>query len=218
MKNLTVSFSGEGLVNVVPDEALVNLTVQCTSRVDLGTAISTQAEKAKNLLNYLRGVAKVPESKITTSNYQNGPVKKRDRDTGEYTPTGDFLAVQNLEVRVPRSLAGEVSGQVAKWATVDQTNFVVSRELLKKTREESTELAISDAEYRAKNRAKRLGLSLGKVVGFSESTGGNSNRHYAGGRQMNAMAETLGGSPELTAGETEVETSVVVTYKLNRRP
>ena len=214
MENLTVSFDGEGIVNVVPDEALLSLNVSARSLQSPQEAAALQANKARNLIAYLRN-AKVPEGKVSTSNYQCGPVLRYDDVRRENVPTGEYVANQNFEVRVEKSVASQVSAAVVEWASLQQLTFVVSRELNKKKKEEATELAICDAEYRAKKRESRLGIRLGEVLGFTESSGGNHDRRYAAKSFALAGAEAMDcNAPELTAGETEVSTSVVITYKL----
>ncbi len=73
--------------------------------------------------------------------------------------------------------------------------------------------AIDKAQVQAKILAKQLGIRLGKIVNFSESSGGYPSPMYRFG--MGGAADTKAVStPELPVGENTYNASVSITYEI----
>ena len=73
--------------------------------------------------------------------------------------------------------------------------------------------AINEAKTQARLLSKQLGVRLGKIVNFSESSGGYPYPMYAygmGGDMAMAKAET----PSIPAGENTYSASVSITYEI----
>ena len=73
--------------------------------------------------------------------------------------------------------------------------------------------AIAKARAQAKLLAKQLGVRLGKIVNFSESSGGYAYPMYALG-MGGAMDSKSAPTPELPVGENTYSASVSVTYEI----
>ena len=73
--------------------------------------------------------------------------------------------------------------------------------------------AITKAKAQAKQLAKDLGVSLGKIVNFSESSGNYPVPMYAYG-MGGAADSTKAVSPNLPTGENTYNASVSVTYEI----
>lgn len=207
-----VSFDGEGVVTVVPDQAVISLAVNARTNTSLEQAVAKQAEQKASVLGLLKALS-VETKNISSSGYASGP--ETEYDNGKQKNTGWFVVNETVTVKVPTALAGKVAGRTSKWAEVNGVQFVVSRDLTKKSREDATELAIADAEAKAQARAARLKLTLGKLVGFTEGRVSNSRPQMHRAMAF-AAAEAIGGGPDadLNEGETEVSATVVLTYKL----
>ncbi len=90
--------------------------------------------------------------------------------------------------------------------TIDDEN-----ELQAKARQE----AIDDARGKAEELADQLGVSLVRVVGFSESSGGYPPIPYAFGRGGDmAVMESKAVVPDIPTGENKIISNVSVTYEI----
>ena len=71
--------------------------------------------------------------------------------------------------------------------------------------------AIDKAKVQAKVLAKQLGVSLGKIVNFSESSGGYQYQTYSLG---GAVSMDKAAAPNIPAGENTYHASVSITYEI----
>ena len=76
--------------------------------------------------------------------------------------------------------------------------------------------AITKAQDKAKLLAKQLGVSLVKIVSFSEDNGGYYPRpvYGMGGADM-MKVQNASVAPEIPVGEQKVTSSVTITYEIN---
>ena len=210
-KNKTlVTFDGEGTVTAIPDQVTVSLTVEAKTDTSLQRAVSKQAEQKKSLYELLKQLG-VENKNVSSSNYQSAP--ETEYDNGKHKKTGFFVATESVVVKVPVALANKVVGQSSKWAEVSGIQVGLSRELANVKREEALELAITAAEAKAAKRATRLGLTLGKIVGFNEGRSSNSSPKMYRMASLGG-AESVDSNAELNEGESEVSATVTLTYKL----
>jgi uncharacterized protein YggE len=72
--------------------------------------------------------------------------------------------------------------------------------------------AIADAEKKARELAQALGVSLVRVVGFSESTPGSPVPPMFYDRVEAQVANLV--APEIQPGELDVNANVTVTYEI----
>lgn len=203
-KEHVIQVNGEGVVNAAPDELLVSLTVQ--ARADkVQAAVSQQAQKMQALLAFLKKSG-VEDKAVSTSSYWYGA--EYDYQNNKQVLKG-FASRQQLQVRLPLAKGGAVLEGIAAYGTVDGTTFAVSN--LKELQEQAVNLAIDDAQSRAKRRAEKLGVRLGSVLGFNESGSAPARPRFEKAMRASAMADA---APELPAGEAEIHMSVSVTYEL----
>jgi uncharacterized protein YggE len=82
-----------------------------------------------------------------------------------------------------------------------------------KLKAEAREKAINDAKVKARELRGQLGVRLGRIVSFSENTGGYPMPMY----EMKGAATGMGGGgggPELPTGENEITVNVSITYEI----
>lgn len=72
--------------------------------------------------------------------------------------------------------------------------------------------AISNAKTQASLLAKQLGVRLGKIVNFSESSGGNAYPMMYG--LGGGISEAKAVMPEVPVGENTYNASVSITYEI----
>ena len=92
---------------------------------------------------------------------------------------------------------------------VGSVSFTVEDE--KMAMAEARKKAIEDAKAKAAVLAHDLGVSLKKIVGFSESSGGPI--FYAGSFESMGGAPSAPATPQVQAGEQEIRSNVTITYE-----
>ncbi len=73
--------------------------------------------------------------------------------------------------------------------------------------------AIKEARVKAEILAKELGVSLGKVVSFSENNGGNYEM-YDSMNMMKATSSVSAPAPVLPKGENKITSNVTISYEI----
>jgi len=160
----TISITGEAERFVAPDTASMSFSMTRKS-TNLSEATDSVNERISSLVSSLRSDG-VRESDIKTTNYSVQPqyiYNERERVFDGYRVT------QSLEVKI-RDL-DSVSSVVSKIGELEVDNvsglsFFVDND--EEIREELREEAIDDARAQASRLASDLGVSLSKIIGFSE--------------------------------------------------
>ena len=220
--NSTISVSGKGESFVVPDIANFSFTVQEESLV-VSTAQNAATVKTKVIVEYLKksGVA---EKDIKTTGYNIYPRYEYARQAvpsmypypsdGKQTLAA-YVVSQSIEVKVRKiedsgKLIGGVGGLGA--TQISGLTFTVDDE--DKVLNDTRTKAIADARQKAKELAKELGVSLVRIISYSDS--GNYPMYYA-----KTMAAGMGGdsmssapTPEIPSGENKYVSNVTITYEI----
>src|SRR3989344_2828891 len=210
----TITVSGDGEVFAVPDTATFSVTVQEEAK-EVKDAQDTATGKSNDIIAYLKG-AGVDEKDIQTTDYSVYPQYSYGTQvcTGGYCPPGrqsleGFQVSQTLTVKVKDTKkAGELlSGVGSRGASqVSGLSFIIDKE--ESLKDAARDKAIAQAKAKAEVLAESLGVSLVRVVGFSE--GGGVPIYYA----KASMAMGLGGGPEdaptpdIPAGQNKIVSNV----------
>ena len=216
-----ITVSGDGEVFAVPDTA--EFTFSVIEEADTAKEVQDIATvKANAAIDALK-VEGIEESDIKTINYSLSPKyewKAAASCLGYNCPKNGeqvgFTINQSMRVKV-RDLdrAGELLELVTgkEVASVSGLNFTVADE--DSLRSEARKKAIDEAREKAEVLANDLGVSLVRIVGFSE--GGNySMPMYA--RSMEASFDMAVGvmeeSVSVPAGENKITSEVNITYEI----
>lgn len=220
----TIAVSGVGEVFAVPDVATFTASVREEGET-VGAAQDKATEKTNAVIKYLKD-AGVEEKDIKTVSYNVNPKyewEQAESCRNGYCPPGKqklvgFEVYQSLSVKVKDTKkAGELlSGVGSKGASeVSGLSFTIEDEDTLKA--EAREKAIAEAKEKADVLAKSLGVSVVRVVGFYEDTGGYPPPiAYGMGGDMavrNASMEAKA-APELPAGENKIVSNVSITYEI----
>lgn len=219
----TITVSGEGEVSAVPDTANFSVTVQEQAK-DVKTAQDAATKKSNDIVAYLKG-AGIDEKDVQTSDYSIYPQYEYSNAvcSGGYCPPGKQTLVgyevsQTLTVKVrDTSKAGDLlSGVGSRGASsVGGLSFELNKEDQADKEAEARGKAIDDARTKAEALADQLGVSLVRIVGFSEN--GNYPIYYAKA-EMTMAADGRGGamppSPEIPTGQNKITSNVTVTYEI----
>jgi len=208
-KSEAFTVTGEGKVSVKPDIATVNVGVQAT-----GTTVKDVQDNLNKNINAVSAAVKklgIDEKDIKTSNYNMYP----DYDyTGPRQKILGYQASSNLTIKV-RDI--EKANSVVDAATVAGANTVggISFDVDDKTKaeDEARKLAVVDAKAKAGQAAATAGFTLGKIINYQESTGGN--RIYPMYAKADSLPVTGGGAPtELNTGSTDIQLTVTLSYEV----
>ena len=217
----TISVNGEGEVFAVPDTATFSVTVREKAK-EVKDAQDAATKKGNDIIAYLKDGG-VEEKDIKTVDYSVSPDYEWSQGAcpqGGYCPGKQALVgyqvSQTLSVKVrDTKKAGDLlSGVGSRGATeVSGLSFTIDDEDALKA--EARDKAIVQAKEKAEVLAKSLGVSLVRVVGFSES-GDGREIYYA--KTSAALGIGMGGdvytAPEIPAGENKIVSNVSIVYEI----
>lgn len=218
-----ISVSGQGEVFAAPDIATVSFVVRDEAKkvVDAQTKVSIKVKAA------LTGVRKleVQEKDIKTANYSSYPKyeyqEMKIECTSAYCPPRGKQVLIGYEVSQTVTItirnldnASSILDVLAQ-AGVTETqgpNFAIDKE--DELKAEARKQAIQKARAKAEALAKDLGVSLVRVVSFSEGGG-----YPYSPSEMAFSKDSVGGqrsalSPEIPQGEEKITSNVTVTYEI----
>lgn len=224
----TISVSGDADVYASPDIANISFTVRENDKKvsDAQTKVSTKIATA------LAGVRKlgVDDKDIKTENYSSYPKYEWQEgkkvvctNTGIYCPPPEpgrqvivgFEVSQQVSVKVRNiDSVNSIVEALANAGVSDMQgpNFAIDKQ--DDLQAQARKQAIDKAQAKAEVLAHDLGVTLVRVVSFSENEGGPI--YY---RAMMSEAKVgLGGAPtpapELPSGQTKITSNVTVTYEI----
>lgn len=217
----TITVQGSGQATFPPDVARVSFTVEHTSAT-VSDAQAATTKQANAALDFVKGQG-VAEKDIKTLSYNISP---------QYSYPNPCLpgALCPEYSRAPK-----VTGyQVAQTVQVTVRDLVAVADLLGGLGERGVQNlngpafalddatvgydaaradAIAKAKVQAELLAEQLGVSLGKIVNFSESSGGYPYPMYGLGMGGDSF-ESKAAAPNIPTGENTYNASVSITYEI----
>jgi len=207
----TVSFSGEGKVVAKPDVAKIQLSI-VTDALTSKTAQDDNSKKSKAVTDYLKK-QNIDDKDFKTTGYNIYPQYKYPQYGGQPTITG-YQVNQSLEIKVRNldSVSNILDGVVTAGANqVNGLTFEIDDPDTLKA--EARAKAIADAKKKANELQSQVGISLGKIVNFSENTGGYPIPIYYDAK-LEGRGMGGGGGPTVPTGENEIVVNVSLTYQI----
>lgn len=225
MVSNTVTLSGHGEVNAVPDIANVSFSIRKEAKT-VKEAQNAVALVEKSSLDFLKN-NNVEEKDIKTVNASFNPKYEYRYDTkimpcneygcpprpGKNVITG-YEAYENITVKVRNTDdVGKIMqglGEIGV-SELNGPNFMIDNE--DDLKAEARKKAIDDAKKKAKVLAKDLHVRLGRVVSFNE--GGMYGYEGAyGGDYMVKSAMNAASPAEIPKGENTISSDVTITYEI----
>ena len=221
----TISVSGSGEVQAVPDIAKISFTISevAPTAEEAQETVSGVESQALSSLNEHGVVQK--DIKTTNSSFYPKYEYRYDAPTiscegfgcppkpGRNTIVG-YEVRETIEVKVrDTDQVGYIIQALGALgaSSLNGPNFSIDDEELLKT--EARRLAIEDAKEEAKTLAKDLGVKLGKVVSFNEAGG-----YYPIAMMERAFSLDEGGvatsAPVLPVGENIISSNVNIVYQI----
>ena len=207
----TVSFSGEGKVVAKPDIAKISLSI-VTDALTSKTAQDENSKKSKTVTDYLKK-QNIDDKDIKTTGYNIYPQYKYPQYGGQPTITG-YQVNQSMEIRIRDldKVSNILDGIVASGTNqVSQLSFEIDNPDALKSEARAKEIA--DAKSKANELKSQVGISLGKIINFSENTSGYPVPIYMKA-ELDGRGGMGGGGPSVPAGENEITVSVTITYQI----
>jgi uncharacterized protein YggE len=232
----TISFSGHGEVTAVPDIANVDFTIS----KDASTVKDAQAGVAsieKTALDFLKGKS-IADKDIQTANasfypkyeYKQAvcpPIPMGAGTAGVtvspsspyYCPSGKqvlvgYTASESISVKV-RNIdnVGDIMQGLGTTgvSNLNGPNFAIDNEDALQI--QARKIAIDDAKAKAQVLAKDLGVNLGKITSFSDSSGGYPIM-YAKNEMLSTAAVPSAAPAVIPKGENTISSDVTITYEI----
>ena len=224
----TLAVSGHGEILAVPDIATFSFSVVSVKET-VAVAQADATGRANTVTTYVKSQKIDPKDIQTTDysvnpqyEYQNAACPSQVQNAGvpTYCPPGKQV-LKGYEVRQTTTIkvrdtskAGEIlAGVGAKGVTeVSGLTFTFDDPTLAQT--QARDKAIVEAKQKAEVLARSLGVSLVRVVAFSENNGGYAPRavsYSATSQGMDAKAV----APEISTGQNKVTNDVSITYEIH---
>ena len=215
----TITVTGEGEATAIPDIATLTYTARETAKTvpEAQKMTETKIKAAEDKLSKL-GVA---DKDMKTLSYTVNPKYEGQAVycTSYSCPQGKQVLIgyevsQTMQVKVRKvDDAGKALAVIGEAAitevsgpdfTVDDTDAVTA---------EAKAKAIADAKTKAKATARSLGVSLGRIVGFSEGGNGYYPPVMYKAEAMSSAGAAMD-SVSVPTGENVTKTTVSITYEL----
>ena len=217
----TITVQGSGQATLPPDVARVSFTVENTA----ATVVKAQEETTKQTNAALEFVKTqgVAEKDVKTLSYNISPEYSYPNPCipGALCPeysrapkvTG-YRVAQTVQVTVrDLSAVGTLVGGLGELGVQNVNGPAFALDDSTAGYNAARADAIKKAKAQAKMLAEELGVRLGKIVNFSESSGGYPYpmAYGMGGDMMALKAEA---SPNIPVGENTYDASVSITYEI----
>ena len=207
----SISITGEGKVAGVPDVARIQLGYSVEKKT-VAEAQKENTAKMNAVIDKLKKDFKIDAKDIKTANYYISPQYDYSNN-GKQTLRG-YLVSQNLDVKVRQM--DKVSAIIEASAViglnqVDNLSFEIDNP--EKLKEEARAKALEQAKAKAGALSDIVGVKLGKIISFSESSNGGQVPPYL----IDKMADGFGGggaAPAIEAGSNEIIIIATVEYEI----
>ena len=217
----TISVSGEGKVFAVPDTATFSYTVSETA-ADVATAQAKATKAGNAIIDYLKS-ASIKDADIQTTDYSVNPQYEYSStvctNTGYCPPQkqtiSGYQVSQTVTVKVrDTSKSGDILSGVGTHGVsyVSGLNFTVDDQ--KALEAQARDKAIADAKTQAEALAKSLGVSIVRITGFSENSGGYPVPMYAKMDMASGVSSAGAVAPSIPVGQNTITSDVNITYEI----
>jgi len=217
----TISVSGYGEAVAVPD--IATFTYSVVSEKSTVAAAQDDATTKANAITAALKAAGVAERDIQTTGYSVYPQYEYQEVQCIRYPCPGQQKLRGYEVRQTTTVkvrdtakAGDLLTQVGGMGATEVSGLNFTFDKPEQVEDEARDKAIADAKEKAEVLASSLGVTLVRIVSFSES-GNYPMPYYA-----RDMAYGMGGAesvvaqkaPEISVGENKVTSNVSITYEI----
>ena len=213
----SITVSGTGDVIATPDIATFSFTVQ-EEAATVAEAQKTANSKMDAILAYVKKSG-IEDKDVKTSSYNIYP--RYEYTGGTMYSSGKqvlaaYVVSQTVEVKV-RKLedAGKVLSGIGEYGATNVSGLSFGIDKQTEVDRQARDKAIADAREQAEVLARSLGVSLGRIVSFSESGSAYPRPVY----YAKMMDSTMGmgeaaQSVSVPTGENKITSNVTITYEI----
>lgn len=218
----TITVEGSGQATLPPDVARVSFTVQNTAKTvsEAQTATTKQANAA---IDFVKAQG-VEDKDIKTLSYNiypqySYPNPCRGGDCPVYSDNTPKIIGYQVSQSIQVSLrdltkVGEFLGGIGKLEVQNVNGPAFTLDDTTAGYNAARADAIEKAKIQARLLSRQLGVHLGNIVNFSESSGRYPSPMYDNGFGVGMMSAKAEASPTIPAGENTYNASVSITYEI----
>lgn len=216
----TITVQGDGQATLPPDVARVSFTVENT-KAAVADAQAATTKQANAALDFVKGQG-IAEKDVKTLSYNISPQYSYPNPCvpGMLCPTyggtpkiTGYQVSETIQVTM-RDLTkvGALLGGLGKLSVQNVSGPAFALDDSTAGYDAARADAIGKAKMQATLLAKQLGVRLGKIVNFSESSGGYA---YPMAYSIGAgVSESKNATPDVPVGENTYNASVSITYEI----
>lgn len=210
-ENQLITVSGNGEVYATPDVGLIDISVR-TEGKDVATATNDNSVKMNNIMAFVKS-SNVLEKDIKSTGFNINPVYAWEDKTGRRTLTGyEVSQTINVKIRDLTKVGAIISGATEKGANdIGSLSFIVDND--EQIKEDAKNLAIKDAQAKAKNLEKALGVKMIKIINFSESSYNPVYSSVSSYKMLDSAGSGVN-APTIAAGQNKITSTVTITYAI----
>jgi len=209
-QNTGIWVTGEGSVTVVPD--IANLSLGVEAEAETVAQAQSEASSAMTAVTGELDAYGVDDKDIKTQRFNIQPMRRWIEEKEEEIITGyrvtNTVAVKVRDVADTGSIIDAVAGDGGDNIRINNISFTVDDP--SKYHQEARELAMADAETKAKQLADYAGVRLGTPTYINESGGFIPPVQFAFSEALAIPAP----APPISPGETEIRLTVQVVYAI----
>jgi uncharacterized protein YggE len=217
----TITVEGSGDAVAIPDIATFSFTVTKTAST-VADAQKQATDQSNAALKAVRdgGVA---DKDIQTTSYNISPRYEYQSgvcsSVGVCKPSKSVLTgydvSQSTEVKVrDLSKAGALFASIGSLGVENVNGLTFSVDKPDSVQAQARGVAITKAQDKAKELAGQLGVSLVRIISFSENGSSPRSVMYSLAASDKMMTSAAAVAPEVSVGEQKVTSSVSITYEI----
>ena len=210
----TVQVRGEGKIYAAPDTAEIYFSV-ITEGKTTELALDQNNKKMDQVINHLKGKG-IEDKDIKTASFNIRPIyvyETNPRTNTRERVLSSYEVSNRVEVKIRDlgQISSIIDGAIRSGANnVSRLEFLIDDE--EEFKKQAREIAVKEAEERAKELASVLGVKVGRIISFSED---EAYYYHPIFREAADMAME-GGVPEVPVepGENEITVQVRIEYEI----
>jgi uncharacterized protein YggE len=202
----TIAVSATSTIYAEPDLAIITFSVVNEAQT-ASKAMNENVKRMNAIISHLKQLG-VDDKDLKTTNFNISLRYEQDNATRKRVLVG-YQMYQSLLVKIRnfQKLADVIQGALDFGAN-QVSNLVFMIENSEDIQKQARLQAIEKAKIKAQELADKLGIQLGKVVGFNENSSAI--------KSFNARAsmDVAGASPQIEAGENEIAVTITIIYEI----
>lgn len=219
----SISVTGKGEIVTIPDVATFSFTVTENAKT-VADAQTRATERTDAALKAVRA-AGVDDKDIKTTGYNINPHYEYQTSicSPTYCPPSKSILTgydvsQTIEVKV-RDLekVGAIFGSIGSAGVQNVSSLQFAVDDIEAVRAQARKIAIADAQARAKELSKQLGVRLVKITSYYDQSNEPIFYGRGGGGDMAMSVKSeaaLAVPPEIPSGEQKVISNIVISYEI----